>query len=237
MTVGLPAKMENRILSLLPRDERERLQPRLEPVSLEVKQVLFEPGQRIEHVYFPISGVISVLAAIDNGHVEVATVGSEGLVGFRALLDADTAHAAVLVQVPGQALRMRTDDLKKEFKRGSGLKPLVNRYVNAFITQLAQSAACNAFHSIEKRFCRWLLMTHDRVRSDQFPLTHELLAQMLGVRRASVTQVASKVQRAGLIRYTHGKIAVVDRPGLEAASCACYRAVRDDYEALLGEPR
>ncbi len=234
MSEGFSHGPQNRILSLLPQDEAGRLMRRLEPVSLEFKQVLYAAGAPIEHVYFPIAGVVSWLALIDGGaSAEVATIGPEGMVGCRAFLGADTAPAKVMVQVPGQALRMDVAELRAQTKPGSSLVRMLHRYLNAFLTQLTQSVACNTFHSVEKRFCRWLLMTHDRVQTDHFPLTHELLAQMLGVRRASVSEVARKLQTAGLIRYTHGKITILNRRGLEAASCGCYRAVKADYDALL----
>lgn len=226
---------ENRILALLPRREYERLVPRLERVSLEYKHVLCEAGGPIRDIYFPNSGVVSWLAqAGRRAEVEVATIGNEGMVGFRVLLGAHTSPAKIMVQVPGHAWRMKTADLLHESHNGSALIPVLHRYVNAFLTQVTQSVACNTFHSVEQRCCRWLLMTHDRVQTDQFRLTHDLLAQMLGVRRASVTVAARKLQKAGLIRYIHGKITVLDRAGLESASCECYRVVRADFDRLLG---
>lgn len=225
---------QNRILSLLPESEAARLAGRLEPVSLEFKQVLYEAGAPIRHVYFPQAGVVSWLAGINGGaSAEVATIGQEGMVGVRAFLGADTSRAKVMVQVPGAALRLESADLREHARSGSSLMHLMHRYLNAFLTQITQSVACNTFHSVQQRFCRWLLMTHDRVQADQFPLTHELAAQMLGVRRASVTEAARKLQSDGLIRYTHGKITVLDRPRLEAASCGCYQAVKADYDELL----
>lgn len=227
--------LQNRLLSALPRDESKRLLPRLQPVSLEPKQIIFDAGGTIEHVYFPLTGVVSWLGGVTKrGNVEVATIGNEGLVGFRALLGAETSPTKVIVQVPGVALQAKTAELNTEARTGSQFLRVLHRYVNAFLTQVSQSVACNTFHSVKERFCRWLLMTHDRARSDQFPLTHALLAQMLGVRRASVSDVASKLQKAGLIRYTHGKMTIVDRAGLEAASCECYHAVQADYAHLLG---
>jgi CRP-like cAMP-binding protein len=234
--MGLAIKIENRILGLLPPDEIERLRPRLKPVVLESRQVLYEPGQPIRHVYFPNSGVVSWLAVMENGaSVEVATIGNEGVVGFRAILGSDTAPAKVMVQVSGEALRTSAKDLKAKADGSGPLIPILHRYLNAFVTQITQSVGCNTFHSVEQRFCRWLLMTHDRVRSEQLPLTHELLGQMLGVRRASVTEAARRLQNAGLIRYIHGKITILDRAGLESASCDCYRIVKSDFDRLLGK--
>ncbi len=234
MSVGLSHIQQNRLLSLLPQDEATRLAERLEPVSLEFKQILCEPGEPIRHIYFPQSGVVSWLAVLNgDASAEVATIGHEGMVGVRVFLGADTSPALVMVQVPGPALRLGIADFREYMRSDNSLVQILHRYLNAFLTQLAQSVACNTFHSVKQRFCRWLLMTHDRVRSDQFPLTHELAAQMLGVRRASVTDAARKLQSAGLIRYTHGKITVLDRQRLETTSCVCYRAVKADYDKLL----
>ena len=223
----------NRVLALLPDQEFKRLLAKMEPVTLDFKQVLYERGGPIQHVFFPTSGVVSWLAADDHDTTEAATIGNEGMVGFRVLLGADTSAAKVMVQVPGAALRMKNADLKAERKHGAALINILYRYLNAFLTQVTQSVVCNTLHPLEKRFCRWLLMTHDRVRTDHIPLTHELLAQMLGVRRASVTVVARKLQNAGLIRYVHGKITILDRAALEAASCGCYHVVKEDYDRLL----
>ena len=222
--------------SLLSHEEYNRLEPHLEQVQLEFRQVLSEPGRPIEHVYFPNSGVLSWLAVLEDGSsVEVATIGNEGMTGIRLLLGAETAPARVIVQVPGSAMRLSSAQLKvATFRRDSSLVHILHRYLSAFLTQVTQSVACNTLHPLVQRLARWLLMTHDRVQADQFPLTHELLAMMLGVRRASVTEVARKLQNAGLIRYVHGKITVLNRAGLEAASCECYRAVKKDFDELLG---
>jgi CRP-like cAMP-binding protein len=227
--------IENRILARLPADEIARLAPYLEPTPLDFKQVLYGAGDPIRHVYLPVSGVVCWLSAIDDGNtVEVATIGSEGMVGLHVLLGGNTSTVKVMVQVPGQALRIKSEDFREVTQNSVTLVRLLYRYLDAFLTQVTRSVGCNTFHSVEKRCCRWLLMTHDRVRSNRFPLTHELLAQMLGVRRASITVAASNLQKAGLIRYVHGKIDVLDRAGLEAAACSCYRAVKNEYDRLLG---
>ncbi len=209
----------------------------MEPVQLEFMQVLYEPGQRMDHVYFPNSGVLSYLAVLEDGSsAEVATVGDEGMVGIRALLgvDAIATAAKVIVQVPGAALRLASTHLNAAAsRRDSVLVRILHRYLHAFLSQATQSVACNTLHPLGKRLARWLLMTHDRVHADQFPLTHELLALMLGVRRASVTEVARRLQTAGLIRYIHGKMTILDRIGLEAAACECYRIVKKEYDDLL----
>ena len=230
-----PARpVENRVLAALPAQDLKRLLPHLTPVSLQNKQVLYEAGGTISEVYFPRTGVVSWLALMKSGDsVEVATIGSEGVVGFRALLGDDRASGRAVVQVPGEALRISSTILRNE-KRRVGLMDVMHRYLNALLTQVALSVACNTLHPLEKRFCRWLLATQDRVHGDQFPLTHELMAQMLGVRRAGVTEAASKLQKAGLIKYVHGKITVLDRAKLEAASCECYHAVRAEFDRLIG---
>jgi CRP-like cAMP-binding protein len=226
--------MENRVLAALPAQDLKRLLPHLTPVSLQNKQVLYEAGGAISEVYFPRSGVVSWLAFMQSGaSFEVATIGSEGVVGFRALLGDDKTSARAVVQVPGEALRIKSSILRGENRR-AGLRDVVHRYLNALLTQVSLSVACNSLHPLEKRFCRWLLATQDRVHADQFPLTHELMAQMLLVRRAGVTEAASKLQKAGLIRYVHGKITILDRRGLEAASCECYHAVKAEYDRLIG---
>jgi len=225
----------NKLLATVPTEEYERLVPNLEAVSLSFKQYLYEPNEPIEYIYFPKSGVVSVLTVMeDGGTVEVATVGNEGMIGIHVLLGADRVPTETFVQVPGDALRMKVDVFKKEVFPGSPLHNLLLRYTQTLITQLSQSAACNRLHSVEKRACRWLLLTHDRVDSDQFPMTHEFLAEMLGVRRASVSEVAATLQKAGLIRYQRGKMTICDRKGLEAGSCECYEVFKRQYTRLLG---
>jgi CRP-like cAMP-binding protein len=232
---GPMIQVDNRLLALLPQEEYKRLLPDLEQVPLNFKQVLYEPGSSIEFVYFPLSGVVCSVMVMENGSgVDVAAVGNEGMVGVCAFLGADTPAHKTIVQVPGQALRMAVPFLRMEGSRGGALAAAIYRYLNAFLSQITQSVACQTLHPLEKRCCRWLLMTQDRVRSDQFPLTHGLLAQMLGVRRASVTEVARRLQKAGLIDYIHGKVTIRDRQGLEQASCECYRAVKRDFDRLLG---
>jgi CRP-like cAMP-binding protein len=231
--------VDNRLLALLPQEEHEGLLSNLEQVPLDFKQVLYEPGSLIEFAYFPLSGVISSVAIMEDGlGVSVAMIGNEGMVGLRAFLGADVSPQQVIVQVPGQAMRMAISLLREEIRGGGSLFQTIYRYLNAFLTQVMQSVACQTLHPLEKRCCRWLLMAHDRVRADQFPLTHGLLAHMLGVRRASVTEVARRLQKAGLIDYIHGKVTVLDREGLERASCECYRAVKNDFDQLLsGQPQ
>jgi CRP-like cAMP-binding protein len=170
----------------------------------------------------------------DGRAVEFGTVGNEGMIGLPLFLGADRSPHRAFTQVPGDALRMRAEDFREEMGRQGQLAGLLRRYNQALMNQMAYSVACNRLHSVEERMCRWLLMTHDRVGADRFPMTQEFLAQMLGVRRPSVTVVAGVLQKAGLIAYARGWVVILDRAGLEAASCECYRVVRDDFERLLG---
>ncbi|MBD2101095.1 Crp/Fnr family transcriptional regulator [Leptolyngbya sp. FACHB-261] len=231
---NLQTEVENRILAGLPRSEYERLLPYLEPVSLELKWVFYESNQPIDYVYFIQRGVGSLLTPMANGSaVEAATVGNEGIVGLPVFLGAARTPDRAVMQVPGEGLRLNAEVFRAELNRNGALYSLLQRYTHALMVQMAHSAACNRLHSIEQRCSRWLLMTHDRVRSDQFQLTQEFLAQMLGVRRAGVSEVASVLQRSGLIRYTRGQITVLDRPGLEAVSCECYQVVKAEFDRLL----
>jgi CRP-like cAMP-binding protein len=227
----------NRLIAALPREEYKRLWPHLEPVSLSYKKYLYQFNALIEHVYFPNSGVVSVLSVMeDGGTVEVATVGNEGMVGIPVLLGAACALAETLVQVPGDAVRMKVDVFKSQVIPGSPTHNLLLRYTQALMNQLSQSVACNRLHSVEQRCCRWLLQTRDRVESDEFPMTQEFFSQMLGVRRASVSEVAAILQKAGLIRYHRGKMTIINQKGLEAGSCECYQVIKQEYARLLSYP-
>lgn len=224
----------NRLLDALPRADQERLRPHLERVHLELQTVIYEAGAPIPHVYFPVNCVASLITPMDNGPViEVGTVGREGLVGLPVFLDAGTMPSRALCQMPGDAWRTRAAVVEGEMSRSSPLVRLLHRYTQGLLNQIAQMAACNRTHAIEERCAQWLLMTHDRAGEDQFLLTQQFLAQMLGVRRASVSVTAGRLQRAGLIRYTRGRITVVNRAGLEAASCACYRIVKEEFDRLI----
>jgi CRP-like cAMP-binding protein len=231
-----PEGQTNRLLNTLPAAHRKRLGAVLEPESMEVKQVLFERGQPIDAVYFPESAVVSILTAMDDrSGVEIATVGNEGMVGVALFLGSATVPLREFsqVQVPGVLLRMDAGTFRDEMEGGGPLHDVMQRYAQAFFSQISQQVACNSLHSIEERCSRWLLMTHDRVGSDEFPLTQEFLSQMLGVRRASVTLAVGLLQRAGFIRYRRRWMTVVDREGLEAASCECYGVIRAEFDRLL----
>ena len=230
-----PIPPKNRLLAALPLEEYERLLSKLETVSLTLKQVLYEPNVPIQHVYFLNHGVASVVNLMEDGTaVEIATVGNEGMLGIPVFLGVDKSPQQVFIQISGDGMRMKADVFKNEVNRGGPLQSLVQRYTQALFNQIAQSAACNRIHSIEERCCRWLLMTRDRVGSDQFLLTQEFLSQMLGVRRPSVSVVAAILQKAGLINYSRGRITILNREGLEASTCECYRIVQEEFERLLG---
>jgi CRP-like cAMP-binding protein len=215
----------------LPPEDLERLRSHFQDATLTLKQPIYRQGGLIDFAYFPESGVVSVVKELrDGGGIEVCTVGNEGMVGLPAALGADRSSARVFCQIPGRALRMRADVLLAERRRGGAFADSVLRFANATMTMLAQSVACNRAHSLEERMCRWLLITHDRVDSDSFPLTQEFLAQMLGVRRPTVNAAGTSLQRAGLIRYSRGTITITDRPGLEEASCECYAQMHEEFD-------
>ena len=224
---------ENRLLSALPAvGDIEGA----EVVELKAREPLYEEGGLIEEVYFPLDAVVSVVADMGDGSVvEVATIGREGMVGVGVVLRATRSDHRVFIQVGGRMLRMHADRLLDLITSHAALDRLVHVYVQALMTQIARSAACNRAHAIDERTARWLLMTHDRVGSDRFNLTQEFLGQMLGVARPRVSTAAATLQRAGFIRYSRGRIEVLDRAGLEEASCECYQVIADEYQRLLGD--
>lgn len=228
----------NHLLAALPDRERVHLETVVTRERGELKQLLCERGQPIKAVYFPIDSVVSVLTALsDHDAVEIATVGNEGMVGSHLLLGSRSTPAQEFaqVQVPGDLLRMDADDFLEELAKDGPFREVVQRYIQVLFSQISQQVACNGVHSINERCSRWLLLTHDRVASDDFPLTQEFLSQMLGVRRASVTLAAGALQHAGFIRYRHGRMTILDREGLEGTSCECYRIIRREFDRLLGE--
>ena len=226
--------LHNRILASLPHAEQRRLRGVLEPVELSFREVLIDVDREIEQVYFVEEGVVSVLAVMEDGSaVETATVGSEGMVGLPIFLGTRTMAGQAFVQVPGRAMMMPAGVLREEARQGGALARMLGCYTQALLTMTSQSSACNRLHPVQERCARWLLMTHDRVAGDTFELTHLFLSQMLGVRRATVTEVAGALQQRGLIEYTRGKIRVTDRAGLEAASCACYRIIAAEFTRLM----
>jgi len=225
----------NRLLGLLRPRDYARLRPHLHSISLAYRRSLYRANKPIEFVYFIETGVGSLVNTMANGQAsEVGTIGNEGLVGLPILFGDDRAPTSVYIQVPGIGLQMKATLFKKELARSASMRAVMLHYAHAFFNQVAQSAACNQFHSIEQRCCRWMLMTHDRMQSNQFLLTQEFLAMMLGVQRTGVTAAAGALQRAGLIRYSRGNVTIVDRPGLIRRSCECYGVSKKEFDRLLG---
>lgn len=227
----------NRILAALPSGEMDTLRPHLEAMQLSFRENLYEKSSPVEHVHFVHRGVVSMTTAMNNGlPVEIATVGPEGMVGIPVFLGAEQMPSNAFVQVPGESSRMRSDAFRQIIESCPILNRLLLRYTLALMNQIAQTAACNRAHAIEERCARWLLMTHDRVFASEFSLTPEFLAQMLGVRRPAVSVAAGMLAKAGLISYVRGQIRILDRTGLEAAACECYRIVANEFERLVGAP-
>ena len=226
--------IRNALLGGLPAHELAHLRPFLQRVPLESRQVLAEPNMPIRHVYFPETAIISFVSQLsDGGMVEVGTAGCDGMAGLSLFLGSASASTCAFVQIPGTALRMDADVFQGVAGESGCLHRILLRYSHAFLTQVAQTAACNGAHLVDQRCARWLLMTHDRVDGNEFPLTHELMALMLGVRRPGVTLAMRALQDAGLVRYTRGRVEISDRPGLEQASCECYQVVRAHFAPLL----
>lgn len=235
--VESPVLSSNNLLAMASADERERLAPDFELVSLDLRTTVYEEDQPIDYVYFPISGVLSLVSQMRDGRgIEVATIGNEGMAGLPVFLQATlTSSHMCFSQIPGRSFRMpaaRFGDLVIRSENG-GLRRAMNRYTQALMSMIARAVACNAVHTVEQRACRWLLTTHDRVRTDEFILTQEFLGQMLGVTRASVNEVAQELQDEGAINYTRGRMAILDRRELERRSCECYRVVRDEFDRML----
>ena len=227
----------NRLLAALPPDDLARLRPRMEVVELPLRKVLHAPGQPIGAVYFPETSYVSMLAYMEGGDAaEVGMAGYEGMVGLPVLLGADHDDIEALVQSPGTALRMDAQAFREELERMPAFRTLLLRYALVHHGQVARTAACNGRHHVDQRLARWLLMAHDRCQKDEFPMTHEFLSLMLGVRRAGITVAAGALQKAGFIRYDRGRIEVTDRPSLESVACECYGIVRRAQDQLLGLP-
>jgi CRP-like cAMP-binding protein len=226
-TADLPSAA-NLVLAALPHEDYQRLSTSLEPVELSYGQVLYEPAGLIRHVYFPTDCLVSLLTAVDMSRtLEVGMVGNEGMVGMPIALGIGVSAVRALVQGSGTAMRMTAARFRAEFKRNLPLQRALFSYTHLLMAQVSQTAACNRFHEADARLARWLLMTSDRLHADKFLLTHEFLADMLGVRREGVTQAADDLRRKGLIDYSRGNIRILDRKGLEAAACTCYRIVKN----------
>jgi CRP-like cAMP-binding protein len=230
-----PRASANRLLASLPQKDRARLLPGFEEVAIGVTDILFEPGHRMHHVHFPMTGYVSLVAPVErSARLEVALVGNEGMVGSSLALGISVSPLQALVQGTGRTLRMDAAPFRRALGRSPALQDVLNRYLFVRMIQLAQAAGCARFHRVEARLARWLLMTRDRAHSNRFYITHESMALMLGVRRAGVTKAASSLQKLGLIVYRRGDITILDQAGLRATSCACYRRDRESYSDMLG---
>jgi len=227
---------QNHLIAALPTAEYERLAPHLKLVPMPLGEVLYEPGEQLQHAYFPTTAIVSLHYVMDTGaSAETAGVGNEGLVGIALFMGGDTTPSSAVVKTAGHAYRLERRLLKQEFDRAGVMQRLLLRYTQALITQMTQTAACNRHHSVEQQLCRWLLSTLDRLPSRELVITQELVASMLGVRREGITEAAGKLQHAGFIRYRRGHIAVLDRSGLETRACECYAVVRKELSRLLSD--
>jgi CRP-like cAMP-binding protein len=229
---------QNHLLAALPAEEYALILPSLELVPMPLGQGLSEPGVEMRHVYFPTTSIVSLLYVMaDGASAEIAVVGNEGIVGVSLFMGGESTTSWAVVQSAGHAYRLRGQLVKDQFFRAGPMQRLLLRYTQALLTQMAQTAVCNRHHSVDQQLCRWLLLSLDRLPSNELVMTQELIANMLGVRREGVTEAAGALQRAGLINYSRGKITVIDRPGLEKRVCECYAVVRKEFERLLPEAK
>jgi CRP-like cAMP-binding protein len=227
--------LKNHLLAALPAAELARIQPRLEPVSMELGEVLYESGDLMTHMYFPTTAIISLLYIMENGATaEIGIAGNNGLVGIALFMGGETTSNRAIVQSKGEAVRMKAADVKDAFALGGVFQNILLRYTQSLMTQISQTAVCNRLHSVEKQLCRWLLINHDQLQTDTLVMTHDLIANMLGVRREGVSIAAENLQKQGLIKYVRGTITILDREGLENAVCECYQVVINEYDRLLG---
>ena len=233
MNAALDPK-KNQLLAALPDAEWQRWLPQIEWVALPLGHVLYESGSTLSHVYFPTTAIVSLLYVTDNGSsAEIAVVGNEGLVGISLFMGGESTPSRAVVQSAGDGFRLKASLMLQEFNRAGPVLHLLLRYTQALITQMAQTAVCNRHHSLDQQLCRWLLLSLDRLDGNELVMTQEMIANMLGVRREGVTTAARMLQDAGLIRYTRGRISVVDRPGMEQRTCECYSVVKIEYDRLL----
>ena len=225
---------QNRLLAALPDAVREQWLPQLEPVDMALGRVLYEPGDKLSHLYFPTTSIVSLLYVMEDGaSAEIAVVGHEGIVGISMFMGGNSTSSRAVVQSAGRGFRLKSDLLMQEFNRGGPVMQLLLRYTQALITQMAQTAVCNRHHTLDQQLCRWLLLSLDRLHSNELVMTQELIANMLGVRREGVTEAAGHLHKAGLIQYQRGHITVLDRAGLEHRVCECYAVVKKEYDRLL----
>lgn len=235
MTIA-QSPLQNRLLAALPVAEFERIESQLELVNMPLGQVLYESGCPMPYVYFPTTSIVSMLYVLLNGSsAEIAIVGNEGMLGIALFMGGETTPSRAVVQSEGRGYRLPANILKAEFQRARSLMHLLLRYTQALITQMTQTAVCNRHHTIEQQLCRWLLLSLDRLSSNQLTMTQDLIANMLGVRREGVNDAASKLQRNELIRYSRGRITVLNRPGLELCVCECYAVVKKEFDRLLAD--
>jgi len=225
---------QNRLLAALPDGEWARWLPHLEPAIMPLGKSLYESGAKLSHVYFPTTSIVSLLHVMEDGaSAEIAVVGNEGLVGVSLFMGGESTTSRAVVQSAGQGFRLRSSVMMQEFNRAGPVMHLLLRYTQALITQMTQTAVCNRHHSLDQQLCRWLLLSLDRLKSEELVMTQELIANMLGVRREGVTEAAGNLQRDGLIKYRRGRITVLDRAGLERRACECYAVVKKEYGRLL----
>lgn len=230
------APSANRLLAALPKNEYQRLLPELEQVAMPFAEVLYEPGARIHHVYFPNDSIVSLLAEVaDRSTLEVGIVGNEGMAGISVFMGVDASPHRAITQGAGTAVRMKASALRKESEGMGPLHGLLHRYAHTLLTQVSRAAVCNRFHLVDARLARWLLMTRDRLGADEFRLTQDFISNMLGVRREGVSKAASLLQKDDLINYSRGRIKILDRAGLEAVSCECYGIIKDESDSYLGK--
>ena len=233
--VSRTSAVRNRILATLPHEDCKRLVTTLEPVTFSLGDVVYEPGGRLDYLYFPTTSIVSLLYSMEDGATaEMALAGNDGVVGVALFLGGRTTPNRAIVAIAGEALRMKAATVREEFRRGGPFQQQLLRYTQGLITQISQTAVCNRLHSIEKRLCRWLLLCLDRVESQHLRMTQEFISNMLGGRRESVTVAAGRLQDAGLIHYSRGHITLLDRKGLESAACECYQTVKAEFERLMG---
>ncbi|HEV7645879.1 MAG TPA: Crp/Fnr family transcriptional regulator [Pyrinomonadaceae bacterium] len=226
---------KNYLLAALSGDDFARVHSKMESRSFKLGEVLYESGEKMDHAYFPTTAIISLLYIMENGATaEIGVVGNDGLVGVALFMGGETTTSRAIVQSEGAAVRMKTKDLKAEFALGGRFQELLLRYSQALMTQISQTAVCNRLHSIEQQLCRWLLLSHDRLESDKLVMTHDLISNMLGVRREGITLAAQKLAAKNLILNNRGTMTVIDRKGLEIAVCECYQVVNNEYNRLLG---
>ena len=235
VNANLDYALRNYLLAELSEADFARIKSKLEPVSFKLGEVLYESGEKLEYAYFPTTAIVSLLYIMENGTTaEIGIVGNDGMLGISLFLGGDTTTSRAIIQSAGAAVRMNIRDLKAEFETCGKFQKLLLRYTQALITQISQTAVCNRLHTIEQQLCRWLLLSHDRLNSDKLVMTHDLISNMLGVRREGITLAAQKLAIKKLIKNSRGTITVIDRQGLEDAACECYQIVNEEYNRLLG---